>query len=137
LPKTDVAALFLDLHATEEEALAQLVRFYQEAAPRMKPATPSPEAPAAAGADEKRTEVCVLATPPGPAGDRLRALVQKALPDVGWLFVSSNDDIVFYREQASLPLDRLPHLGPRGQDAYRQMSAAENFTPHSRTDVSW
>jgi hypothetical protein len=37
----------------------------------------------------------------------------------------------------SLALADLEHLGPTGHDAYAQMTAAEHFTPHSRTDVAW
>ena len=49
----------------------------------------------------------------------------------------SVDDILFYREVSYLPLGGLEQLGPAGQDAYRQMSAAEDFTPHTRIDVDF
>ena len=47
------------------------------------------------------------------------------------------DDVLFYREVSNLPLAELEQLGPAGLDAYRQMSAAEDFTPHTRTDVDF
>jgi len=42
-------------------------------------------------------------------------------------------------EARALPalLAELEQLGTLGQDAYRQMTAAENFTPHSRIDVDF
>jgi hypothetical protein len=48
----------------------------------------------------------------------------------------SPDDVV-YRERVNLALADLEHLGPTGHDAHAQMTAAEHFTPHSRTDVAW
>ena len=80
---------------------------------------------------------CVLAAPPGPAGDRFRALTQAALPDVEFAPTAGDDDILFYREVSHLPLAELEQLGPAGLDAYRQMSAAEDFTPHTRSDVDF
>ena len=44
---------------------------------------------------------------------------------------------MMYRERLNLALSDLPQLGPLAQDAYRQMSAAEHFTPHCRCDVDF
>ena len=82
-------------------------------------------------------ELCVLAAPPGPAGDRFRELARPRLPEVEVLPAVSEDDILFYREVSNLPLADLEQLGSAGQDAYRQMSAAEDFTPHTRIDVDF
>jgi hypothetical protein len=48
-----------------------------------------------------------------------------------------SDDILLYRERSNLPLSELPQLGPLGLDAYRQLSAAEQFTPHCRCDIEF
>ena len=83
------------------------------------------------------TELCVLAAPSGPAGDRLRELAGEALSDIEWHSAAGDEDILLYRERINLPLSDLPQLGPLAQDAYRQMSAAEHFTPHCRCDVDF
>jgi hypothetical protein len=41
------------------------------------------------------------------------------------------------RRALRIALVDLEYLGPTGHDAYAQMTAAEHFTPHSRTDVAW
>ena len=53
------------------------------------------------------------------------------------LTAAAEDDILFYRELSNLPLSELEQLGPAAQDAYRQMRAAEDFTPHTRIDVDF
>ncbi len=126
LGETNAAELFLEQHPDEEEAQDEAAAFFNEAHPEL---APSKAAPA--------SEICVLAAPPGPAGDRFRALTQTALPDVEFAPAASEDDILFYREVSHLPLAELEQLGPAGLDAYRQMSAAEDFTPHTRTDVDF
>jgi hypothetical protein len=50
---------------------------------------------------------------------------------------SGEDDILFYREVVHRPLADLEQLGSAGLDAYRQMNAAEDFTPHTRIDVNF
>jgi hypothetical protein len=44
---------------------------------------------------------------------------------------------LIYRERTNLPLSELSQLSSLAQDAYRQMSAAEHFTPHCRCDVDF
>jgi hypothetical protein len=100
--------------------------FYGEAAPELVPRRAL-----------KSTELCVLATPPGPDGDRFRELAREGLANVEFHAAPSNDDILLYRELSYLPLQELEQLGPAGQEAYRQMIAMESFTPHSRCDISF
>ena len=126
LGKTNAAELFLEQHADEEEAKDEAAAFYDEAQPELAPRKAAPA-----------SEICVIATPPGTAGDRFRELSQAALPEVEMTPAASEDDILFYREVSHLPLAELELLGPAGLDAYRQMSAAEDFTPHTRTDVDF
>jgi serine/threonine protein kinase len=138
LPQVDVAALFLERYPSEEAAEGELVGFFDEAAPEsLSSGSAGRSTDPASSGPEERAELCVLGTPASPAGEHIRSLVQKALPQTQWLIVPTSDDIVFYREQVNLPLEKLPQLGPAAQDAYRQMTAAENFTPHTRTDVEW
>jgi hypothetical protein len=59
------------------------------------------------------------------------------LPEIEVLSATAEDDILFYREISNLPLAELEQLGSVGQDAYRQMIAAEDFTPHTRIDVDF
>jgi hypothetical protein len=122
LPQTDVAEMFLERHE-EDHAIAEMTGFYYEAAPELYPA----------GA----AEVCVLATPPGEAGDRFRELSRTALPDVTIHPAANDEDVILYRELTNLPLAELEQLGAAGQDAYQQMASAENFTPHSRMDIEF
>ena len=126
LGATNAAELFLEQYTDEETAKDETAVGYNEAHPELAP-----------GKISAASEICVLATPPGPAGDRFRDLTQSALPDVEFTPAASEDDILFYREVSHLPLAELEQLGPAGQDAYRQMSAAEDFTPHTRSDVDF
>jgi eukaryotic-like serine/threonine-protein kinase len=126
LGETNAAELFLEQHPDEEDAKNEASNFFDEAQPELAPGH-------AAGAPA----VCVLAAPPGPAGDRFRKLTRDALPEVEVLSAAAEDDIFFYREAPNLPLSELEQLGAVGQDAYRQMSAAEDFTPHTRIDVDF
>jgi hypothetical protein len=126
LPPTTVAELFLEQHPDEQQAADEVAGFYDEAAPELAPAR-------AAAAPE----VCVLAVPTGEGGERLRELARHALPAIDWQPAASGDDVVLYRERSHLALADLEHLGPQGRDAYRQMNAADHFTPHSRIDVDF
>jgi serine/threonine protein kinase len=125
LEGTDVAEMFFSRHGSEEEALEDIAAAYEEADPEL---TGSRSAPGA--------EIGIVATPPGAPGERFRVLVRRALPKADLDFIDSTDDIVFYRERARLVLTDLKQLGPLGQEAYRQMSTVEHFTPHTRIDIS-
>ena len=80
-------------------------------------------------------EICILAVPPGPEGESFRKLVDHALPDTRLEAAASTDDIVFYREQPDVLVTALPHLGPTARESYQQI-LTEQFTPHSRVDIS-
>ncbi len=125
-PRTDVAELFWEQNPDAAQAAAEVEGFFAEAAPELAP-----------GRASRRSEVSVLVAPPGPAGDKFRELARAALSEAELHAVAGADDVVIYRELANLPLAELEQLSPVGQDAYRQMSAAENFTPHSRIDVDF
>jgi eukaryotic-like serine/threonine-protein kinase len=126
LPRADVAELFLEQNPEPEQAAGEVEGFFTEAAPEMTPAKLS-----------RVSEVCVVAAPPGPAGDQLRDVFRQALPETELHAAAGTDDVVIFRELVNLPLTELEQLGSQGQDAYRQMSSADNFTPHSRIDVDF
>ena len=126
LGKTDAAQLFLEQYPDEDAAQTEASDFFDEAKPELAP-----------GKASAALEVSVLAAPPGSAGERFRTLTRAALPEVEVLDATAEDDILFYREFSNLPLSELEQLGSAGQDAYRQMSAAEDFTPHVCIDVDF
>ncbi len=130
LPPTSVAELFLEQHPDQEEAEGEVSALYDEASPELTPNL-------AAHRSLAPGELCVLATPPGPASERFRTIAQKALGEKEVNHAVSRDDILVYRERTNLALTDLEQMGPLGQNAYQQMSATENFTPHSRIDVEF
>ena len=84
----------------------------------------------------EQDEMTILAAPPGPDGDRFRAVVAEALPTVNFTPAPLPDDIAFYREFPRLELSDLPHLGEHAKEAYHQLISGEH-PPHSRTDIAW
>jgi len=82
------------------------------------------------------SEFHVLGVPSGPAGERFAQHARAAMKDVELNVAAGTDDILFYRESLLRSLENLPQLGPKFQQAYQEMSAQQNFTPHSREDVT-
>jgi hypothetical protein len=119
-----VADMYLAEHAEEEEALDDLDAAFEHAAPEL------------AGKRASPGEICILAAPPGPVGERFRDLARRALSDVDLVTANVTDDIIFYREVSHLRLAELEQLGPLGYDAYRQIVTLKNLTPHSRIDIN-
>jgi hypothetical protein len=131
LGEMNVADMFLEQHPDAEQTKEEIARFFDESVPQLaSSAFPSPQG-------GQTIELCVLAAPDNPAGARFRSLAAEALPEVEWLTASNDEDVLLYRERANLPLSELPQLGAVAQDAYQQMSAAEHFTPHCRSDVDF
>jgi eukaryotic-like serine/threonine-protein kinase len=131
LGEMSVAEMFRKQHPDDDEAMDALADMFDEAAPQL----PASAVPAPQGGQP--VELCVLSAPSDAPGEQLRTLAAKALPKVEWQAAASEEDILLYRERANLPLSELPQLGPLAQDAYRQMSNAEHFTPHCRCDVNF
>jgi serine/threonine protein kinase len=127
----NVAEMFLQHHAQSGKATEEIAGFFDEAVPQLPHAVVPPQK----GGEPH--ELCVLAAPSGPAGERLLELAGEALPEVEWQAAPGDEDILLYRERVNLPLSELPQLGALAQDAYRQMSNAEHFTPHCRCDVDF
>jgi serine/threonine protein kinase len=122
---TDVAALFLEVFPSSEQAATELATAYDAAAPGL----PGERSNPAEG------ESCVLVVPATPAGERLQDLARQAVPEAPWVFAPGGDEVIVYREALQVSLADLPQLGPVAQEAYRQMKAVEHFTPHTRTDI--
>jgi serine/threonine protein kinase len=121
LGRAHAAEAYLEQHADDADADSDLAAAFDEAQPEL------------GGAG--RAGFCILAVPPGPEGERFRALVRHALPDVPMHAAASTDDITFYREQPHLCLTDLPQLGPTAREIYQQVLVNEQHGPHSRADV--
>jgi hypothetical protein len=124
LQGASVAAMYLARYEPEEDVVRAIGDDFEEAAPILKSTGAAP-----AG------ELCILAAPTGPAGDRFRDLAREALPDKELTLATSATDIVFYRE-VQVSLTALEQLGPVAYEAYRQMIGAEHYSPHSRSDIT-
>jgi hypothetical protein len=124
LSKAHAAEVYLDQHPDDAAMLADLTSAFNEAVPEL-----------AGSYLSSSRELCILAVPPGPEGKYFHAMAARALPDRKLIPGASTNDIVFYREQPHVPASALPLLGPAGQEAYRQLLAADPHTPHSRTDI--
>ena len=67
----------------------------------------------------------------------MRGYLHQALPGVEVHAADNPDDIVVYREIPVFKVAELDQCGAAAQDAYRLMSATENFTPHTRIDMQF
>lgn len=121
---SDVVEMFLGQFAEEHDAKNALAKAFDESLPNLL----GPDA-------SSRTEVCILASPLSPQETRLRDIARQAVPEIDLTPAASAEDIVLYREETLLPLEKLPQLGPAGQDAYRQSNLTENQNPHARVDI--
>src|SRR5207244_12710569 len=92
-------------------------------------------APGLAGAAEG-SEFHVLTLPAGPSVEKFAEHARQAMKDIDLAVAAGIDDILFYRENPNLALKNLPQLGPKFQQAYQEMSAQQDFTPHSREDIT-
>jgi hypothetical protein len=126
LTGTNVVEMFLAHYADDEETASKhIAEAYERAIPELARKVTCNE-----------PEIRILAMPPGTAAEKFRGLVRKSLPNMQLAFADSPDDIVVYREQPGVAIEKLELLGPVGQDAYAQMTKAENFSAHSREDIT-
>ena len=70
------------------------------------------------------------------SGEKFAEHARRAMQGIDLAVAVGTDDILFYRENPSLTLADLPQLGPKFQQAYQEISAQQNFTPHSREDIT-
>ncbi len=80
-------------------------------------------------------EIAVAAFPTTPHGRHLKDLAQQALPGVQLIDADDGDEITFYRELQQVTLQDLEQYGSLAQEAYRQCSANDPTSLHSRIDV--
>ncbi len=125
LPAKDIAEACLRPGVTAETLRSKLAEAHAQAAP-----------PLGEGAANV-AEFTVLAVPPSRAGEEFRKLAARALPQGKLAIVASHEEILLYRERLGMALTDLPQLGPEAHQAYSQMAALDNLTPHSRIDVDW
>ena len=126
LGRAHAAEMYLERQAEHADADADLASAFDEARPELGP-----------GNRDSDREFTILAVPPGPEGERFRALVRHALPDVPMRSAVSTDDIIFYREQSVSSLDELPQMGGAAKEQYQHVLATAQFGPHSRADIRW
>ena len=126
LADTNAAEMFFEQFPDAEQAEEEVNDLFEKARPGL-PAVPT----------QRASGINVLAVPPGPAGEAFRELAGRLLPELELQETVSADDILLYRERTHVRLSDLEQLGPVAQEAYRQMNAADNFTPHSRADVDF
>jgi hypothetical protein len=124
LHQSDVAEMFLEQHPDQDDAVEQLRLAYEDCG--------SPPAPS----DMAKSQFSVLAAPAGSAGDQVREWFRTVATDVE-MATGPSDAMLIYRETPYQPLGELEQLGPAARDAYEMMCNAENFTPHTRTDVAF
>jgi serine/threonine protein kinase len=130
LAQADVAQIYLEQQDGEAAARQDVAHVFDEAAPQLSDKG-GPGAP----------EICVLAAPTSQAGERFRNLAQNSMvragssAEVDLAIIDSAEDILIYRERPRVMLGDLEQLGPLAYEAYRQVAAIENLTPHSRGDI--
>ncbi|MBY0528186.1 MAG: protein kinase [Gemmataceae bacterium] len=123
LGKASVAAMYLKERPGDAEVCADVTRAFEEATPSL------------AGPRQSCRELRFLVVPADLAGERLGKLAKTTSEDVEVVAVTGGEDVFFYREQPQLALADLPQLGLMAEEAYRQMTSAGSFTPHTRMDV--
>jgi serine/threonine protein kinase len=130
LPPTSVAELFFEQFNDPQEAEGEVGHCYDEAAPEISVGR-------SARLTVSPAELTLIATPDDQASEQFKQLVQSSMPQAEIHYAVSTEDIIVYRERVNLAFTDLDHMGPTGHNAYLQMTAAENFTPHSRSDLNF
>jgi serine/threonine protein kinase len=126
LGRAHAAEIYLERQADLADAGADLASAFDQAQPELGHGQRAPG-----------REITILGVPQGPEGERFRALVKHALPDVAMHACVTADDIVLYREQSFATLDELPQLGPAARKQYEHILATSQCGPHSRVDIAW
>ncbi len=125
LPREDAAECFFARGLDESAVRDDIQLAFDEAVPSL--------------AEQRlghQREVNVLVTPRSEAGQRFRGTAIQAIPGIQAVESSDDEEILFYREYQGLDMTDLPHAGPSGRAAYDRALRLEQFTPHSRTDIS-
>lgn len=83
------------------------------------------------------TMITILGAPTGPAGQKLRNVLDSEVPEFAYLPAETKSEVLIYRELRSLDLSALPQFGPIAREAYRNALVDTQNPPHSRLDISW
>ena len=118
----DVVEMFLS-RFPDEQARSALGKAFDDAAPELMGRNAS-----------SPSEISVLACPNAPREKPLRELARRAVPEAELTPCGSAEDIVVYREEARLRLERIDVVGRAGHDAYTTATSAD-ATTHTRTDI--
>ncbi len=135
LAETSVADLFLQQTTSNSLRLGEVEVCLQKAEPDLQ-ATPRRPANQSSGVVAVQ-ELVVLERPNSSAGEALQQLAEEALEGQEILSHPGGEDVIFYHERVHLLLTQLEYLSSASKDAYRQMTATDQFTPHSRTDIDF
>jgi serine/threonine protein kinase len=125
LGEVDLAAMFSERFRNKHLAEQGLAQAYAEAEPEWIGNGPW------AG-----RELVVVSAPGGTSGQPVRELLVRALPVAGLTIAESRDDVTIYREYPSVPLSAVPHLGPAGEMAYKNLPEANQASAHARLDIT-
>ena len=119
-----VVDMYLSRHPQDEEAIDDLAMTYADAS------APLP------AHEHSNEEVGIVTVPPASDNHRLGKLLQQAAPSAQIVDSPSSDEIAFYRETTLTNFAELGLVTSSGKDAFRQLASTENFSLHSRMDIT-
>jgi hypothetical protein len=125
LAELRVVDMYLNRHPEDTEALDSLATTFDDAGPPLSELGVS-------GAEE----FAIVTVPTASDNKRFEKLLRQAAPSADIVECSALDEIVFYREETRATLAELALVTSSGREAYRQLTATENFSVHSRMDIS-
>jgi serine/threonine protein kinase len=117
----NIVDMYLDRNPQDQQALEGLAKAFDHAAPV-----------GSSGQDQ----FAIVTLPSGAQNERFRKLLQHAVPTADIVEAPAADEVVFYREETQAALADLEQVQASGQEAYQQLTATENFTLHSRMDIT-
>jgi serine/threonine protein kinase len=120
-----VVDMYLNRHPEDTETLDGLATTFSDAGPPLSELGVS-------GAEE----FAIVTVPKASDNKRFEKLLRQAAPSADIVECSALDEIVFYREETRATLAELALVRVSGCEAYRQLTATENFSLHSRMDIS-
>jgi eukaryotic-like serine/threonine-protein kinase len=120
-----VVDMYLNRHPHDTEALDVLATTFDDSGPPLTElGVPGAE------------EFAIVTVPPALDNKRFEKLLRQVAPSADIVECSSLDEIVFYREGTRATLAELALVKGTGREAYRQLATTENFSLHSRMDIS-
>jgi eukaryotic-like serine/threonine-protein kinase len=120
-----VVDMYLNRHPEDTETLDGLATTFSDSGPPLSELGVS-------GAEE----FAIVTVPKASDNKRFDKLLRQAAPSADIVQCTALDEIVFYREETQARLPELALVRASGREAYRQLTATENFSLHSRMDIS-